>query len=281
MLDVPRQQMSDWHKQYRRFALSAIPMPVLDRLVVKPATQWLFIRLRELAEQARRSPRSRSVLSTLAHSENEAGEKLSIDELADNMRLLAFAGHDTTAAAMAWAVIELARQPGLWDRLVAEVQKNPHVPNAPSELRGQPLAEAIFRESIRLHPSVPLYSRRTLRAFMFAGHEIPQNEIIFIPACDFSSDPEIFSQPERFDADRWLGRSSPPTGMEVATFGGGNHFCLGYHLALLEGVQLLTTLALKLSERGLRPKLPPGAVPQTHNLPLTHPAASTVVLFSA
>ena len=281
MLDVPRQQMSDWHKQYRRFSWSAIPIPVLDRLVVKPATQWLFIRLRELAEQARRSTRSRSVLSTLAHSENEAGEKLSIDELADNMRLLAFAGHDTTAAAMAWAVIELARQPGLWDRLVAEVQENPHIPKAPSELRGHPLAEAIFRETIRLHPSVPLYSRRTLRAFMFAGHEIPQDEIIFIPPCDFSSDPEIFSQPERFDADRWLGRSSPPTGMEVAAFGGGNHFCLGYHLALLEGVQLLTTLALKLSGRGLRPKLPPGAVPRTHNLPLTHPAASTVVLFSA
>ena len=35
MLDVPRQQMSDWHKQYRRFSWSAIPIPVLDRLVVE------------------------------------------------------------------------------------------------------------------------------------------------------------------------------------------------------------------------------------------------------
>lgn len=281
MLDVPRQQMADWHKQYRRFAWSALPMPIVDQLVVKPATQWLFGRLRELAEQARSRPAGSSVLSTLAHAQNEQGEKLSVDELADNMRLLAFAGHDTSAAAMAWAVIELARHPLLWDRLVAEVKKHPHVPQSPSELREQPLCEAIFRETIRVHPSVSLYSRRTVKPLVFAGHEIPEREILYIPACDYSSDPEIFSQPEKFDPDRWLGRSSPPSGMEVAAFGGGNHFCLGYHLALLEGVQLLVKLALVLSERGTRPRLLPGTTPKSQHLPLSHPAPSTVVTFSA
>ena len=286
MLDVPRQQMAEWHKQYRRFAWSALPMPIVDQLVVKPATQWLFARLRALAEQARQkeSQAGNSVLSTLARAQNEQGEKLTIDELADNMRLLAFAGHDTSAAAMAWAVIELARQPGLWERLVNEVRKNPRVPKAPGEIREQPLCEAIFRETVRVHPSVPLYSRRTVRPISFAGHEIPEGEIIYVPACEFTRDPEIFSQPEKFDPDRWIGKSTPPSGMELAAFGGGNHFCLGYHLAMLEGVQLLTRLVLTLSDRGMRPRLPlseRGAGPTTHHLPLSHPAPSTLVIFSA
>lgn len=291
MLDVPRQQMAEWHKQYRRFAWSALPMPIVDRLVVKPATEWLFARLRALAEEARRkesesksesvSESGTSVLATLARARNEQGEKLSIDELADNMRLLAFAGHDTSAAAMAWAVIELARQPGLWERLVAEVRKNPRVPKAPIEIREQPLCEAIFRETVRVHPSVPLYSRRTVRPISFSGHDIPEGAIIYVPACDFTRDPEVFGEPEKFDPDRWLGKSTPPSGMELAAFGGGNHFCLGYHLAMLEGAQLLTRLVLTLSDRGMRPRLPPGAAPTTHHLPLSHPAPSTLVVFSA
>jgi len=280
MLDVPRHELAEWYKQYRRFAWSALPMPVIDKLVVKPATDWLLARLHELAAQARARPVSSSVLATLAHAQNEQGEALSIEELADNMRLLAFAGHDTTAAAMAWAVIELAQRPGLWERLVAEVKQNASVPTLASELREKPLCEAVFRETLRLHPSVPMYSRRTVRPVSFAGHEIPENEIIFIPTCDFMSDAELFPRPEAFEPERWLGRSSPPTGMEIAAFGGGNHFCLGYHLAMLEGVQLLSALVLALSERGLRPRLPPGATPKTHHLPLSHPAASTIVLFS-
>lgn len=171
------------------------------------------------------------MLAALAHSKNEQGEQLSIEELADNMRLLAFAGHDTSAAAMAWTVIELARS----------AAKNPRMPLSPAELREHPLCEAIFREVIRLHPPVPLYSRRTVRPIEFAGHQIPQNEIVFIPVTDFSSDAEVFSHPERLDPERWLGQNP-----------------------------------LK-----LRPRLQPGTIPKGQYLPLSHPAPGTVVLFQS
>ncbi len=280
MLDVPREQLGQWQKQYRRFSWSALPLPIVSQLVVEPATRWLLKHLRELAADAKKRPKDSSLLTALAHAVNENGEQISTDELADNMRLLAFAGHDTSASAMAWTAIELGRAENVWQRLVEEVNKNPQTPLSIAELREQPYCEAVFREVVRLHPPVPLYSRRVVQATSFAGREIPAGEIVFIPVTDFSSDPEIFADPDRFLPERWLGRTSPPTGMEVAAFGGGNHFCLGYHLALLEGVQLIVELVRQLTVLGRRPRLPAGDKVRSQYLPLSHPDPGTIVEFS-
>jgi cytochrome P450 len=278
MLDVPRAELSEWQKQYRHFSWSALPLPIVSTLVVEPAVKWLLERLGGLATKAQSRPPESSLLATLAHAKNEAGEQMTVDELADNMRLLAFAGHETTASAMAWTFIELARNPDAWDKVVGEVQKNPKTPKSTAEMREFTFCEALFREVVRMHPAVPLFSRRTTKAITFSGHEIPENEVVFIPVTDFSSDPEIFDDPGSFKPERWLGRSSSPAGFEVAAFGGGNHFCLGYHLALLQGVQLLVELGRQLGARGLRPKLNTGTTPKSEYLPLSHPAAGTVVL---
>lgn len=278
MLDVPRSELPDWYENYRRFAWSALPMPVVDRLVVKPATEWLHKKLRALGESARARPEGSSVLAALAHARDESGDQLSVDELVDNMRLLAFAGHETSASAMAWATIELARERKLWEALVAEAKARPEPPMSATEVKELPLAEAIFRETVRLHPPVPLFSRRVVRPISFAGHHIPAGEIIFLPVVDFGTDAAVFSEPQRFHPARWM-QKNPPSSVETAAFGGGNHFCLGYHLALLEGVQLLWTLAHVLSPRGLRPRLKRSAPPKAQYLPLSHPAPDTVVLF--
>lgn len=280
MLDVPREELGLWYQRYRQFAWSTLPMPILDQLVVKPATEWLHEKLQALAEGAQRRPAGSSMLTVLAHAKDEEGKQLSVDDLVDNMRLLAFAGHDTSASAMAWAVIELARAPELWERLVSEARQRPHVPQSPQEVKEHPFAEALFREAVRLHPPVPIYSRRTVQPLTFAGHQMPEGTVIYVPVIDFSLDSTVFPDPERYNPDRWLGRSGPPSPIETAAFGGGNHFCLGYHFAMLEGVLLLVLLAQRLSERGMRPRLPPGTVPQSHYLPLSHPAPGTVVLFT-
>lgn len=280
MLDVPRDELGVWYEKYRHFSWSALPLPIVDRLVVKPATVWLNKKLRELAESSRNRPEGSSVLAALANARDETSARLSIDELVDNMRLLAFAGHETSASAMAWSVIELARAPQLWDPLVAEAKTRSQPPTSPSEIKELPFAEALFRETVRLHPPVPLFSRRVVKPIQFAGHEIPEGEILFIPVTDFGTDPAVFPEPHRYNPDRWLGRTSPPSSVELAAFGGGNHFCLGYHLAMLEGVQLLWTLANVMSARGAFPRLLDGAEPKAQYLPLSHPAPGTVVVFS-
>lgn len=76
-----------------------------------------------------------------------------------------------------------------------------------------------------------------------------------------------------FDPDRWLGREHKPSSIETCQFGGGPHFCLGYHLAVLEGVQLAVAAARELGAAGLRPSSASGRVPAAIPLPLAHPPA--------
>lgn len=281
MLDVPSTELPEWQKQYRYFAWSVLPLPILDHLLVKPATTWLSRKLHTLAAAGQQRTDGRSILFAMAQATDELGNRLSVDELVDNMRLLSFAGHETSASTMAWMVIELARSPKLWDRLVEEVKQRPGALQSPQEIKALPYAEAFFRETVRLHPPVPIFSRRTLQPIPFAGQQLPAGEMVYIPVIDFCLDSSLYAEPTQFIPDRWLGRATPPSPIEMAMFGGGIHFCLGYHFAMLGGVQFLTLLATQLSQRGLRPSLPAGVTPATHHLPLSHPAPATVVEFAA
>lgn len=96
-----------------------------------------------------------------------------------------------------------------------------------------------------------------------------------IVAC--SSSPQLYERSAELCPKRWLDRAGGLTPTEMAQFGGGPHFCLGYHLAWLEIVQFPTGLALSAGDR--RPRLcGPFAGPRY--LPLLHPAASMRVTFS-
>jgi cytochrome P450 len=282
LLGVPETNLSAWRERYEHFMLLSINLPFdfpgSPHRRGRRARAWLNEQLLEIVARARAQPQATGILPAIVAGRDEGGAGLSDDELVDNLRLLVLAGHETSASTMAWMVIKLAERPDVWERICEEALAAGGVPQSPKELRSFPYAEAVFRETLRLHPPVAFDGRRALVDFELAGRTVRAGDTVTISIVHLSRDASTYTRPDEFMPERWLGRAEQPSAIELAQFGGGPHFCLGYHLAWMEIVQFGVALALAMRRRGLRPTIV-GEAPKMRYLPLLHPSAKTRVAF--
>src|SRR5258708_35892997 len=101
-------------------------------------------------------------------------------------------------------------------------------------------------EAMRLYPRAWAIGRKSIEAFEIGGLEIPAQSICILSPYVTQRDARWYSDPERFDPERWM-----PEAKEVRPkfsyfpFGGGARVCIGERFAWLEGGLLLATLAQK------------------------------------
>jgi cytochrome P450 monooxygenase len=278
IMGIPQDELALWNQKYRDFVMTLLPFPEVPyspRWRARRGREWLDIRFAQLISAARGRPATVGTLAALLEARDDEGRELGEADLIQNLRLLALAGHETTASVMAWMGIVLAQRPDLWEKLRDEATAAPGVPRSPEELKRHPFAEALFREVLRLYPPIGFTARQATEDLELYGKRVPRGTLITVPIGTYGYDAEAFPEPERFDPSRWLGRRSPPSAMELAAFGGGPHFCLGYHLAWAEVVQFATAFARELSSRGVKPQLAPGATPKLSYFPFGQPPKRT------
>ena len=90
-------------------------------------------------------------MAELVRGRDEQGQALSDQEILDNLRLMIFAGHETTASVMAWSASYLALRPELFQAIREEARTLEGLPQTPLELRTYRYAEGLFREVLRVH----------------------------------------------------------------------------------------------------------------------------------
>jgi cytochrome P450 len=149
---------------------------------------------------------------------------------------LLVAGHETTSAALSWALVELAREPRAQARL-ADAQPG--------------LADAAVTETLRLHPPVPLGSlRRLRRPLAIAGCQLPAGATVASCSLLIHRRPDVYPQPTSWQVDRFLGIRPPPGAW--LPFGGGVRRCVGAAFAQFEARTVLDELigALELRPAG-------------------------------
>ena len=154
------------------------------------------------------------------------GDRLTDEELRDQLVTLLLAGHETTATALAWTLYELGRDRAQLARARAAARDGDdhHL-------------EAVLKESMRLHPVIPMVVRTLMRPATVGGWGLPAGATIgpsiLIAHCRDDNHPA----PERFDPARFSGRS-PPVNTWIP-FGGGVRRCIGAGFSLMEGVVVL------------------------------------------
>jgi cytochrome P450 len=173
------------------------------------------------------------VLSRLIREGGESGDPLSGQlndmELRDQLVTLLLAGHETTATALAWALYELGRHPELMRRTQAAADAG--------DADGDAWLDAVMKESLRLHPVIPMVVRTLMKPQSIGGIDIPRGATVGPSILITHRRPDNYELPEVFDPERFLGHN-PPTNTWIP-FGGGVRRCIGAGFSLMEGVAVL------------------------------------------
>jgi cytochrome P450 len=112
------------------------------------------------------------------------------------------------------------------------------------------LLPAAIEESLRLEPAASVVDRYATEDIVLGAAPIAKGDLVRVSIAAANRDPEIFSEPDRFDPARSNVRRH-------LAFAHGPHVCLGIHLARLETRIALQTLLERLANLRLDPERPP------------------------
>jgi hypothetical protein len=173
----------------------------------------------ELLARRRATPGD-DLVSQLIAAE-EAGDRLSDEELRAMVVALVFAGHDTTRNQLGWTVHTFLDHPDQWELLASD----------PS------LAARAVEEIMRVHPTVPAITRVAVEDVEYGGVSFPAGTYLSLMVGAANTDPAVCD-----DAPFDITAQRPPQ----LAFGGGVHSCLGAWLARAEMAEALPLLATRL-----------------------------------
>jgi cytochrome P450 len=198
-----------------------------------------------MIEDRRKSGDDRGdLLSALLQAQDEDGGGMSDRQLRDECITLFLAGHETTSIALANTFYLLSEHPDVDARLHAEVASVLGNRRATSEdYERLAYTERVIKESMRLYPPVYTIGRQLLEDFELGGYTIEKGVTLLFAQWVTHRRPECFTDPLRFDPDRWHPeRAKAIHKYAYFPFGGGPRICIGNHFAMMEAVLLLATL---------------------------------------
>jgi cytochrome P450 family 4 len=150
-----------------------------------------------------------------------------------------FEGHDTTSAALSFALMLIACNRSVQDQIVEEIEAvlgDVHKRPTYNDLQEMKYLERTVKEVLRLYPSVHMVSRKTGEEVVTgSGYVIPKNSIVLLQIYDIHHDPKIYPDPEKFDPDRFLPENSQNRHpFAYLPFSAGSRNCIGQRFAMLE-----------------------------------------------
>ena len=181
----------------------------------------------------------------------DGGDRLTDEELRDQLVTLLLAGHETTATALAWALYELGRDPASCARAREAARDG-----------DDDYLEAVLKESMRLHPVIPMVVRTLMQPATIGGLDLPAGRHRR-PVDPARARPR--GQPPRPRARSGPSGSSaqnPPVNTWIP-FGGGVRRCIGAGFSLMEGVAVLREVLTAYDVDGASGRRPPEG-PQHH-----------------
>ena len=170
------------------------------------------------------------------------GERFATAEMVDQVAIFFLAGHETSASALAWALLMLAMYPQVQERVAAEAAALGASPGF-SDLSKLRFTRDVFREVLRLYPPVPMMVRENTCPEEMRQRQVAPGAQIVLSPWHLHRHERIWDQPDEFDPDRWQREETKACARDAyMPFSAGPRVCTGAGFAMVEGPLLLALL---------------------------------------
>jgi cytochrome P450 len=202
-----------------------------------------------IAERRRSHRDHGDLLSMLLSAQDEEAEgaagRMSDVQVRDEAMTIFLAGHETTANALTWTWYLLSTAQDVEATLHAEVDRvlQGRLPRV-ADIASLPFVERVVTESMRLYPPAWLIGRRAIADYELGEYAVPARTILVMSPFVTQRDARFYTDPERFDPERWTPdfRATLPK-FAYFPFGGGPRQCIGESFAWMELILLVATIA--------------------------------------
>lgn len=190
----------------------------------------------DLVAQRRRSPEAaggEDLLSLLVRATDPEDPQLSDERLRDELMGFLFAGHETTAVALAFTLSLLARHPDEQERLRSTLEQHFDGDRPTVEgVRDVERLDHVIDEALRLYPPNHMIPREPIQDVAIRGYHVPAGSSVYCSQWVVHRDERWWDEPDRFRPDRWDRTDRPE--YAFFPFGGGPRHCIGMRFARLE-----------------------------------------------
>jgi cytochrome P450 len=236
------------------FLPSGFPLPGTQGMVRAIAgIEEGLKRLTQRWEQRERKERISMLALLREATDPETGEKMSTQQLRDELMTLWVGGNESTAATMAWLWYLMSHHPEVEARMRIEVStvlgdREPVV----TDLERLPYCKRVLLETMRLYPASWQLPRQCMEDDVVDGFRIPKGASVLVSQYITQRDPSVWENPEVFDPDRFLPeRVKGRHPYAFLPFGGGPRRCVGEHFAMMEAQLILAMMVQR-----FRPQMP-------------------------
>lgn len=188
----------------------------------------------------------KAFLDLLLSVSDEDGNRLSQEDIQEEVDTFMFEGHDTTAAAINWSLYLLGCYPEVQrkvDKELDDVFGKSLRPVTLEDLKNLKYLDCIIKESLRIFPSVPLFARSLSEDCEVAGFKVAKGtEAVIIPYA-LHRDPKYFPDPEEFQPERFFPENSQGRHpYAYVPFSAGPRNCIGQKFAVMEEKTVLACI---------------------------------------
>ncbi|EAU77129.3 AGAP002417-PA [Anopheles gambiae str. PEST] len=201
-----------------------------------------------------------SLLDILLRSDI-TGRTFSDEEVYSQVNNFMFAGHDTTSSAITFILYACAKHPEVQQRVYEEIvaELPDGEPVTQQRVNNLKYLEQVIKESLRMFPPVPYYSRHIDHDTTQGGVRLEKGSTIVFGTYMLHHNPEYFPEPDQFRPERFADGETKRNPFAYIPFSAGSRNCIGQKFALNELktalVKILRQCKVELPDPDFVPKM--------------------------